>query len=61
MCEKLKISVRKNFFSRPGIVFSKFDINKRCQNEIQDKNEKTEVDPAIKYPTKSILRPMIFI
>ena len=35
-------------------------IQINCKNEIEEKTEKRAVDLAIQFPTKMILRPMVF-
>ena len=59
MCEKLEIGL-KFFFSGQGIIFQKFDLSKRCKNEIQHNTKKYEVELASGSQKKSVIPPMIF-
>ena len=49
------------FTSRQWIVFKNFDFDCRSKNGVDIKNEKKFVDSAIQLPTKSILRPVVFL
>ena len=54
MCEKLKIGLRKKNVFKARNYFSKIFFNEKYLNEIEDNNEKYEIDSAIKFSPKFI-------
>ena len=50
----------KKNFSKQGIIFINFDFNNRCSDKLEVNKEKQATDQVIQFPTKSILRPMVF-
>ena len=58
--KNLKPAFENKFFQAFNFFFKKFQFNKRCKSEIEVNNEKNAVDSGEQFPTKSILRNMVF-
>ena len=57
MCKNLETGLREQNFFKAKEFFKNFDL---CRNEIDVNNGKYALGSAMQFPTKWILRPMVF-